>query len=249
MARAATAVIADSEFIASRCRLYNRHTAWIPDNVPMEEVPAYRPTPAGKRLRLLWSGEAVKLFELLAAEDALLALRDRLELVLVTGDLAATSRLYPEVRDRLERLLSSLSVDVVRFESIARLFEIYAAGGVCISPRFLDNPYNFGHTEWKISLAMACGRIAVCSPVPSYVAVAERAQDRGIRICDSHEEWLTAFDELLGGHCRWDEEESAARTVVDRFYSTRAVAANHMAFVRGVLDENAAGQGARLKAG
>ncbi len=235
MAHAASAMIADSEFIAERGRQYSQHVVWIPDNVPMDMVPRYKSTRRGKRLRLLWSGEAVKLFELLAAEEALLEARRRIELVLVTNDLAALDRLYPETRRRLEQLLSGLSVRVIKFRSIGQLFKIYSEGGVFISPRFLDSPYNLGHTEWKITLAMACGRIALCSPVPSYVSVAKRAGNRGIRVPGNSEEWCDTFEELLVDSFLWEEEEASARSVVIEYYSTRAVASAHTSFVRKVV--------------
>lgn len=236
MTQSASAVIADSEFIAERSRVYNQRTLWVSDNVSMDLVPGYQPTRPGKRLRLLWSGESVKLFELLAAEEALLAVRDNVELVLVTNDLAAMQRLNPEIRERLENLLSALSVRIIKFRSIEHLFQVYSEGGVFISPRFLDSPYNLGHTEWKIALAMACGRIALCSPVPSYVTVAKRAGHQGIRISDSNAAWSQALDQILVDSFSWEEEEMAARSVVDRFYSTREVASIHTAFVRKVID-------------
>ena len=236
MTQFASAVIADSKFIAERSREYNQRTLWVSDNVSMDLVPGYQPTRLGKRLRLLWSGESVKLFELLAAEEALLAVRDKVELVLVTNDLAAMHRLNPEIRERLECLLSALSVRIIKFRSIEHLFQIYSEGGVFISPRFLDSPYNLGHTEWKIALAMACGRVALCSPVPSYINVATRAGGQGIKISDSHAAWSQTFDQLLGDSFSWEEEEMAARSVVERFYSTREVASIHTEFVRKVID-------------
>jgi len=238
MAQSASAVIADSEFVAERSREYNPKTLWVSDNVPMDLLPEYKPTRQGKRLRLLWSGESVKLFELLAAEKTFIAVRDKVELVLVTNDLSALDRLVPDIRKRLDHLLSVLSVRVVRFRSVQHLFQIYSEGGVFISPRFLDSPYNMGHTEWKIALAMACGRVALCSPVPSYVKVAERAGGRGIRILNDQDAWGDALEEVLGGNFDWEKEELAAHSVVDRFYSTREVAPAHAAFVRDVVNDS-----------
>jgi glycosyltransferase involved in cell wall biosynthesis len=238
MAKSATAVIADSEFIAERSREYNPKTQWVPDNVPMDLLPEYQPTRTRKRLRLLWSGESVKLFELLAAEKSLIAVKDKVELVLVTNDLAALDRLSPDIRKRLDHLLSTLSVQVVRFQSIQHLFKIYSQGGVFISPRFLDSPYNNGHTEWKITLPMACGRVALCSPVPSYVKVADRAGGWGIRILNDAVAWEEALDEVLGDEFDWQKQEQAAHSVVDRYYSTREVASTHAAFVHDVVNEN-----------
>ncbi len=237
MVQSASAVIADSEFIAERSRAYNSETTWISDSVPMDQLPPYQCTRPGKRLRLLWSGESVKLFELLAAEKVLLAFKDKVELVLVTNDMEALSRLKPDVREKLESLLSRLNVQVIRFQSIQHLFDVYAEGGIVISPRFLDSPYNMGHTEWKITLAMACGRASLCSPVPSYVKVAERAEG-GIRILESSEDWQAMLEQVLGDGFDWEAEEQAAHSVVDSYYSTEVVAGIHAAFVRDVVNYN-----------
>jgi glycosyltransferase involved in cell wall biosynthesis len=236
MASSATAVIADSEYIAERSREYNARTIWLSDNVPTNLLPEYKATSPGKRLRLLWSGEAVKLFELLAAEEALIALRDKVELVLVTNDLNALGRLQPDIREKLDHLLSVLTVRLVKFQSVQQLFQVYSEGGVFISPRFLDSPYNHGHTEWKITLAMACGRVALCSPVPSYVMVAERSHHRGIRILNDSAAWSSALEEVLSKDFDWKNEEQAAFAVVDEYYSTHQLAVAHAGFVRDVVN-------------
>ena len=90
------------------------------------------------------------------------------------------------------------------FASVPALLPIYARGGVFISPRFLDNTYNWGHTEWKITLPMACGRVALGSPLPSYRDVAARFRRGGA--CDSaraDEDWEAAFEAVLSGTNRF----------------------------------------------
>lgn len=235
--RAADAVIADSEFLAARCRPYNPRVAWIPDSVNLEQVPPYRPwRPTDARLRLLWAGEAVKLFELLVVEDVLRRYARHLELWLVTNDLAALDRWHEGYRARFEALLGAVPHRILRYAGVPALFALYGEGGVAIAPRFLDNSYNLGHTEWKITLAMACGRLVLCSPVPSYATVAARAGHRGIRICPTAGAWEDALDALLAGAVDWPAEEAAARDVVARHYATAVVARQHADFLRGLFD-------------
>jgi glycosyltransferase involved in cell wall biosynthesis len=233
---AADGVIADSEFVLTRCLRHNPNATWIPDSVAMELVPPVaRWRRAGAPLRLLWSGEAVKLFELLAVKDVLGRYARHVELVLVTNALSALERWHAGWRAEFEALLARVPHRIVPYRGIAHLFGVYAEGGVAISPRFLDNSYNLGHTEWKITLAMACGRVAVCSPVPSYARVAERAGGRGIRVCATAAEWEAALEALLGDGIDLDAEEAAARAVVERHYATAVVAAQHSAFLGGLL--------------
>lgn len=233
LTRTAAAVIADSEFLRDTCARHNPTVTWIPDNVPMALVPNAAPGRRDARpLRLLWSGQAVKLFELLAIEEPLRAHARHVELVLVTNDLSALERWRPGHRARFERLMSDVPHQVIPFRSIPHLLEVYAGGGLLIAPRFLDNSYNLGHTEWKITLGMAGGRVALASPLPSYRTVAARAGGRGIRICAGVDAWESALDETLAGGFDWEGEEAAARAVVERHYATDVVAREHATFVR-----------------
>lgn len=247
MARAVDGVIADSSFLESVSRRYSGRVKWIPDNVELAQIPPYRPSRIGvKPLQLLWSGEAVKLFEFLSIEDVLRRYAPWIELVFVTNTLAALDRWHPPYRERFQSLLRYVPHRIVPFRSIAELFDVYAQGGVLISPRFLDNSYNLGHTEWKITLGMACGRMAMCSPLPSYLDVAERSGGRGIRVCETPEDWERALDALLSGGIVVEEEEGAARNVVEAHYSTRAVARMHSLFLKEVVrGETAADPGAK----
>lgn len=237
MTRMADAVIADSPYLAKVCARYHHRIEWIPDNVDVSRVPPYRPwRPSGSRVPVLWSGQAHKMFEFLAIEQVLWKYKDRLELILVTNGLEAIERCHEPVRDGLRRLLHAIPHRVIPYESVEKLWDVYAQGGICMAPRFLDNAYNMGHTEWKITLAMACGRIAVCHPLSSYEAVAERSKGRGIRVCRTAEDWDRVMDEILSGDIRWEEEESAAREVVERYYDTAVLARQHAAYIMKVMN-------------
>lgn len=235
MTEAADGVIADSEFVLARCLPYNPNATWVPDSVAMELVPPPESWRRNGPLRLLWSGEAVKLFDLLAIEDVLPRYARHVELVLVTNALSALERWHDGVRERFEGLLTRVPHRDVRYEGIPQLFDVYAQGGVCVAPRILDNSYNFGHTEWKITLAMACGRMALCSPVPSYVRVAERAGYQGIRVCRTADDWAAALEALLDNAIDLEAEEAAARELVERHYATAVVARQHSEFLGRLL--------------
>ena len=231
MASLSDALIADSSYLAKICGEHHGKVRWIPDNVNMRHVPERKPWKMGEKLDLLWSGESVKLFELLRIESVLRKLASRVRLVLVTNSLTALDRWFEPWKSRFEALLAAIEHTIIPFESVAALLPIYARGGVFISPRFLDNTYNWGHTEWKITLPMSCGRIAVGSPLPSYRDVAERSGGRGLRLCETEEEWEAALDAVLSGRIDLESEEEAARTVVEKYYSTPVVAAEHEKFV------------------
>jgi len=237
MTRTASAVIGDSEYVTERCLAYNTNVEWIPDNVRIDQIPAHRPYAYSRgRLRLLWSGQVVKLFELLYIEKELLRYAPYLELVLVTNPMVGLQRLTPDIRARITSLLESLEVRIIPYKNPMELLRVYAGGGISIAPRFLDSPYNMGHTEWKIALAMACGRVSLCSPVPSYVTVQERAAGVGIRVIDSPADWGPIFDQMLSGGFDFATEECGAREVVRKYYSTDVVAGQYSEFLEFVVD-------------
>lgn len=234
MADVADALIADSSHLAAVCARHHGQVRWIPDNVAPELVPRENPSAREGKLHLLWSGEAVKLFELLSIEPVLRKFADRVRLTIITNDLAAMDRWFEPWKSRFAKLLPALEHKIVPFRSIRALLEVYARGGVFLAPRFLDNTYNWGHTEWKITLPMACGRMALCSPLPSYRDVAERSRGRGLRLCATGDEWISAIETLLAGNIDLASEEAAAREVVAQFYSTPVVAALHREFLADV---------------
>jgi glycosyltransferase involved in cell wall biosynthesis len=238
MATLSDAVIADSSYLASRAGPFNRRVRWISDNVKLDLLPRWKQSNVDRKLTLFWSGEAVKLFELLRIADVLVEFRERIRLVIITNSLRAMGRWDEGQSGLLAGLLSRVEHEIVSFRSIKQLLEVYRRGGIFISPRFLDNSYNMGHTEWKIALAMACGRVAVCSPVPSYIDVRERANGVGIRICRDDDDWRSALDEVLSGSLDLREEEPAARSVIEKFYSTPVVASEHWEFVNKLRMEN-----------
>jgi hypothetical protein len=238
MSALSDALIADSSHLARICGLHHPRVQWISDDVDMR-LAGYSPWKREGKLNLLWSGESVKLFELLRIEAVLRKYAPHIRLMLVTNDLAALDRWFDPWKSRFQDLLKAVEHEVISFRSVRSLMQFYTAiGGVFISPRFLDNSYNFGHTEWKITLPMACGRVAFGSPLPSYRDVSERAGGRGVRLCESDNDWSAALENALSGRFDFAAEENAARAVVEKHYSTPVVAAAHAKFVTEVCGLN-----------
>lgn len=240
MTRNADGVIADSQYLEEKIAPYNKHVTWIPDCVDMRSVPEFTPWRYRKgRLPLLWSGQSLKLFELLAIEDVLREYSSHIELILVTNGVRDNSRWFDSTREGVDRMLNDIPHRFVDFKSIAQLWSIYATGGVVVSPRFLDNTYNYGHTEWKITLGMSCGRFTVCDAVPSYVTVSERANGEGIRICRSGSDWKKVLDQILSSNVDLGTEGRRARATVETYYSANVVAAQHLNFMHRLISGRA----------
>jgi glycosyltransferase involved in cell wall biosynthesis len=204
--RLADYVIADSEYLRQVARDFNPRTAWIPDNVaPWLFRPAKHQGQAGK-LRLIWSGVSFKSGELLLIKEVLASIPG-LELWLV-------SEQEPSVYRELGAVLPTRW-----FKYSDWTYPWYLGrADVIISPRSLNNGYNLGHTEYKISLGMARNLPALASPQPSYVMAIGHLG--GGVICYTLEDWAAAL-----AHLRDDPAERlhlgalARQTVEDRYLS------------------------------
>lgn len=239
MTEGSSGVIASSSHLAGICRKLNPRTFWIPDNIPRCFLPRLENqfSRTGILLPVWWSGMADKVADLLAAGESLRLLGNRIMLHLVTGDLkSALGRLEATTARALESLLSSVPHTIHRYRSIPDLLRLYtSAGGVIISPRGLENPYNQSHTEWKITLGMAAGLPAIASPQQSYLDVLERAADpSAVTICGSSEEWREALEAAFEGSSH-DLASNAARKTVEAHYLSEVVARKHRFAVDSIL--------------
>lgn len=234
MASISSAVIGDSEHISKVANKFNKNVCTIEDNV--RENIILEKSPWGyngqSKIPLLWSGQAVKLFELLAIKDFLLHNKEHCRLRIITNSLSALDKWYQNYKAEFTELLEKMDHEIISFTSIEDLMAVYDKGGVAISPRFLNNSYNLGHTEWKITLPLARGRVVLCSPQQSYVQACKNASGRGIRICDTSDDWQQALEEILSPGFDWGGEQSGAISVVRNCYSTKIIADKHLRLIQ-----------------
>lgn len=231
-------VVGDSEHLTAVCRALHSNVRWIPDNVRMDLVPknCHPSGSVGGRLRVLWSGTSRKAFELLAVEALLRSHRQRIELVVVTDGLGGMDKIYEPHRTALRELLHDVDARVLPFTGIEDLLRLYAEGGVFFSPRHLDNSYNQGHTEWKITLPLACGRRVLCADQASYRTVAERGPGT-VAVCRNDDEWRASLEECLDGNFDWARQVKDGHDVVAKCYATSVVARQFVDFMVDVLNQ------------
>ena len=210
-------VVADSSYLLGVVRKLNERASWIPDNV---DTALFRP---GRRrdggpLRLVWSGMARKAKPLLLVKDALATLSDA-ELVVVSN----------EEPTEVGELRTAIPTRFVPFDlrSYARLLR---ECDVILSPKRLQNGYELGHTEWKITLGMAVGLPAVASPQQSYVeAIGHRG---GGIVADSPEEWTAALARLAADRGLREAMGARALETVRERYATPVVARQYLDLLR-----------------
>lgn len=211
MTRLADHVIADSEYLRDVIMDFTPSVTWIPDNVlPFLFRPARHATQTDK-LRLIWSGISWKSDELNLLTDVFTHV-PHLELWLV-------SDARPTVMDSLEKIMT---VRWFLYSDVKYAWLLGQADAI-ISPRFLNNGYNLGHTEYKISLGMARNLPAIVSPQPSYIT-AVRHNNGGI-ICYTDAAWGDALTRLREDVPLRLAMGNRARQTVEQCYSTPVVAA------------------------
>jgi glycosyltransferase involved in cell wall biosynthesis len=216
MTQTADWVVADSSHIAGIATRYNPRCTLIPDNVDLD---VYRPagsrpsTPdplAAPRCVLVWCGVAKKAAHLALIREALAGLTG-VELLLVAEEV-------PAIMSELQQVIPCRYLEF----SDAAYADALRASDIIISPKRLCNAYEMGHTEYKITLGMACGLPAVASPQPSYVE-AIGFLGGGI-IARTSGEWQDGLTRLARDPAlRVQMGAKARQTVVER-YGTPVVA-------------------------
>lgn len=207
--RQADHVIADSVYLREVVRDFNPKVTWIPDNVlPWLFRPAQHRAQAGF-LRLIWAGVSFKSDELALLKPVFADVAG-LELWLV-------SETRPTVIDQLQAVIP------IRWFPYSDFYYAWLLGraDVIISPRSLNNGYNLGHTEYKISLGMARNLPALASPQPAYRTA---LQAGGGIICYTLEDWRGALQTLREDiETRWRMGQIARQTI-EQHYLTPVVA-------------------------
>ncbi|HUP40214.1 MAG TPA: glycosyltransferase, partial [Vicinamibacterales bacterium] len=218
MTKAADWVVADSSYLERVIKPINSRVTWIADNVNTE---VYRPSGIARAegpVRLIWSGIGKKAAHLLAAAEAFAALSNA-ELLLVVDE-------APACLPDLEKVIPCRVIKFSHHEYAKQL----AASDIIISPKLLVNAYEMGHTEYKITLGMACGLPAVASPQQSYLeAIGERG---GGVIADTSDEWRSALLDLAGHAERRRELGERAHATVVAKYSTPVIAGQYLSLLR-----------------
>jgi len=220
MLSVADAVTCSSDNIAERARQFHPVVEYFPDSIDTNHF-CHRKSAeefSESGLRVIWSGVSVKAREL---EPVLPLLEQRdMELVIISERSRRLS-----LPGRLWR--RSFPHRFIRWDYETfplRMLE----GDLCIAYRPVDNPYNQGHSLFKIGVFMAQGVPAIASPVPSYDAVL--AAGKAGRICHSMSEWEAVLDQVLGQRTLLGQWSNEARKAMEP-YSTDSIAKRYLAWL------------------
>lgn len=213
MIEMADTVTCASAYIATRARAYHPWVEYLPDSIDHRHFcytksvgDFHRP-----KLRAIWSGTASKGREL----EPILTLLERvgMELVIVAD------------RDPCLKSPGWLWKRHVQYRFLPWRYETFPKsileGEICIAHRKVDDPYNRGHSAFKIGVFMAQGVPAVASPVPSYRELLKN--DTGGRLLSSTEDWEGTLRALVDDRdtlVQWSQE---ARKTMEVFRTERIV--------------------------
>jgi len=216
MVSVADAVTCASKFIAQRARAFHPHVVYLPDSIDRRHFWLRKSIEDFDRnpLRAIWSGTAVKAQEL---NPIIPVLADRgIELTLISN-----------ARPQLAEFFSFVPWTYETFPR--RILD----GELCLSYRATDNPYDLGHSLFKVGVFMAQGVPALASPVPSYKEIING--ECGGQICSTLQEWAAALDRLLADRDvlkKWSGQAIAALEP----YSTERIIEQYVTLFRELRD-------------
>lgn len=178
MTREANAVVTCSHFLRTRAEQHNDNVFYLPDTVTRRHFNRTKNTLDFDRLplKLIWSGKASKAHFL---EDVYNTVSDLpIELIIIADEPPLLNVPYKFVQWRYE----TFPEEIVK-------------GDICISPRILDNSYDYGHSNFKIVVFLAQGVPVLASPQDSYLEVVNNG-DNGF-ICPDLQSWRSNLLHLI----------------------------------------------------
>ncbi|MBI4178152.1 methyltransferase domain-containing protein [bacterium] len=210
MAGLADAITCASTYIAERASRLHGVVRVFPDTVNFGHF-NLRKNPADfvrPGLRAVWSGVSVKASDLRPILPILR--KNKISLTIISDR-------RPDLDDPFEFL-------PWRYETFPRDI---LRGELCLAPRKTDNPYDLGHSHFKIGVFLAQGVPAIASPVPSYRDVLG-APPCG-QLCEDAESWnrtIAAVTAERGMMAEW----SRAALEKMKSHSTERIALEYRKF-------------------
>ncbi|MBT6049142.1 MAG: hypothetical protein HOG49_20290 [Candidatus Scalindua sp.] len=215
--RNADFVVADSTYIRNICLGFNQNVVWIPDNVDVcGQYTGLKEHIEKKKLTLVWSGQLKKAFHFELIEDSLYNYAERIKILIVTNK-EFVGNLLPHVVHRMKKRLDC----EIRVWRPSRYPVDLLGADVIISPKILNNGYEMGHSEYKITLGMAQRLPVIASNQQSYID-AFGGMKAGF-ICKDKKDWHNAFKRLLDSALTRQEMGDIARECVVEKYSVEVV--------------------------
>ncbi|NOY82563.1 MAG: glycosyltransferase family 4 protein [Kiritimatiellaeota bacterium] len=227
--RRSTCVLAATNAIADRARLWNRRVRIIHTPVDTERFcPARNRVPPGNADKLVL-GYAGNVFSHADDLRCILPVLDDLSrrLPSVTFRLAYTgnSAVLEEFRTRLTGRITLDFLEQIPYEDMPAFYNSLDFNLVPL----LDEPFNHARCSTKLTEAMACGVPCVASPVGFHC----EAVDPGVNgfLAEATPEWIECITQTVRHPDRWAAMGRAARRKVQTHYAIEAVCRKEAEFL------------------
>jgi hypothetical protein len=213
----ADVVTTASAYIADRASEHHAHVVYLPDSIDRSHFRCAKNETDFDRvaLRAIWAGVAPKAVEL---QPILPLLEER------GIGLTIIAERPPALRVASARGERDFPYAFVQWTH--RAFPRDVLGGeISLGYRPLSNPYNHGHSHFKVGVFLNAGIPAVTSPVPSYREILDR-HECGV-VCHTPGEWAAALDRVCTDRTTlkcWSRETRVAMEP----YSTERVARRYV---------------------
>lgn len=213
-------ILCASDFIAKRAQGHSPLVTHIPDSIDKTHYCHKKRTTLNEstRLRVVWAGVSAKAHHL-----------EKVTALLTRQDIGLEI-----ISDRQPALSIPFHFTKWSYKSSPHAL---LNGDISISPRELTNPYDLGHSHFKIGVFMAQGIPAIASPVPSYEQLI--AKTKGGIIADTASDWSAALEEFQSNRALLKELGDAAYTGMQQF-STGAIARQYVEFFETLLGSDSA---------
>jgi len=213
-------ILCASDFIAKRAQGYSPLVTHIPDSIDKTHYCLKKRVTLNESTRLcaIWAGVSSKAHHL--EKVTALLMRHNIGLDVISDKQPALSIPFHFTKWSYNSSPQAL-----------------LRGDITISPRELTNPYDLGHSHFKIGVFMAQGIPAIGSPVPSYEQLI--AKTKGGIIADTASDWSTALEEFQSNRALLKELGDAAYTGMQQF-STEVIARQYVEFFEALLGSDSA---------
>lgn len=222
MCKVADVVVADSAYLATVASRYSRNVHVVTDNIAPEMFRDLKRHGSADPLTIGWCGVSVKSYHLSIVDEVLseLSARYPIRLLLISNE---PPRFVPGVEYEYRPYhYDRFPADILECD-------------LGISPKVLNNAYELGHTEFKVTTFMAQGVPVVASPQPSYLQ-AVRHGESGF-IASTGNEWRSYLEQCLADASLRNRLGLRAREDVLKRYATEVVARRYAAAIRSALGE------------
>ncbi|HNX82280.1 MAG TPA: glycosyltransferase [Candidatus Omnitrophota bacterium] len=228
MTRTCDWIVADSTYLHSVISHHTQHVSMIPDNVNLDIYALQRVHKPVDTVTLIWSGVAKKASHFRIVKNVLKRLAGEYSFKIIF-----VSDKKPPFMKELE---PEIACSYVHFSSDRAYARLLATSDIIISPKDLCNSYETAHSEYKITLGMACGLPVVASPQQSY-REALGFRNAGF-IAHNNEDWFQSLSKLIRDYKLRDEMGRFARQTVVEKYATPVIAQQYLKVLQALRERN-----------